>query len=400
MKRVAWTRDVLESLQSRPWRLTLAGCSLAAGSAALSLLLAVNGGLQARTRAMVAELGVNVFGLAQVQAEHGTERMPHRLSQRHVDSLRAALPDAEVTGLQVYGTREAGLPDGTVLIAADTSLCRVRPWRLVGGRLPDKADEQARARYSLVSVTLARELGVRPGDGLRLRGQPYPILGIIDVTGSSHASSGDALRPGERVAVLPLGVPPYWMAGEAAQRTGLDAVFVRTPDAGALEAALARTLNLLSQPDLRVDPVTWITPESLARRWGRYQAAVSAAGGGVVLLCLLMGGITLMSLLLTDVRERIPEIGLRRSLGASRQQISGLFMAEAFVITTLAALAGVAAAGLSLAVAGSRLPAPWDWHTACVIIPLGAGVVLGMVFSYLPARRAAGIEPAEALRNE
>lgn len=398
MNPAATLRDVAESLRSRPWRISLAGCSIAAGMAALTVLVAVTGGLVARTRAMVAELGVNVFGVTQPsEAPAAPERASVRLGARHVEALRAALPGALVAGVRLYRAHDAGLPDGTVVMAADEALCRVRPWRLVAGRLPDAADTQAQTRYALVSVTLARELGLRPGLDLRLRAQPYPVLGLIDVGG---AAAGDAYRPGERVVVVPAGIPPYWLDGDAVCRPGLEAVFVRTRDATGLAAALARARNLFSQPDLGIEPAVWLTPETLAREWSRYQRVVTVAGGSMVVLCLLMGGITLMSLLLADVRERIPEIGLRRSLGASRAQVGWLFLAEAVTLTAVASGVGIAGAALALAAVGGSLPLPWAWTPACVAIPLAAGLGLGVLFSYLPARRAAGIEPAEALRND
>ena len=354
------------------------------------------------TRQLVAELGVNVFGILQPAGESAGARPARPLGPRQIDSLAAALPGAAVTGWQAYDSRETGLPDGTVLLAADERVGEVRPWRLIAGRFPDGADQKLRTRCAAVSATLARELGLMLGAVLPLRGQPFAVAGVFELEASGEAAPTEpaAYRPGERVVVVPGSTPPYWLGGETAPKAGLDAVFVRAADPARFRSALARAENLLSQPDLQVTPVVWVTPERLARRWAQYQRTVTAVGGGVVVLCLLMGGTTLMSLLLAGVRERVPEIGLRRSLGASRRDIGLLFMAEALAMTAVATAAGVAAALSGLAVAGDRLGLPWAWSGWCVAVPVLAGALVAVAFSYGPARQAAGIAPAEALRSE
>jgi putative ABC transport system permease protein len=402
LRRPAWMTDVMESLRTRPGWVALACFSITVGMAALCLLMAVLGGVRLKTRQMVAELGVNVWGVLQPAVEATPERPVLPLTRRHVECLQAALPGADVAGVRHYESRETGLPDGTLLLAADEGLCRVRPWRLLAGRLLDAEDLRARSRCAVISTTLARELGLMPGADLRIRDQPFQVIGLIDAGGVSADAGADGAgyRPGERVVVVPASLPPYWLTGGTAPKEGLDAVFIRVAETAHFRSALARAQNLFSQPDLRVEPATWVTPESLAQRWARYQRLVSAAGGGLAALCLLMGGMTLMSLLLASVRERIPEIGLRRSLGASRSDIGALFLAESLCITLGSSVVGVAAAGLGLAVWGGWMSMPWVWSGWCVAAPLLTGLVLGAVFSYLPARHAAAIPPAEALRNE
>lgn len=398
----AWLTDLAEGLRARPGRAGLAFLSIAVGMASLCGLLAVTAGLQAKTRQIVAELGVATFALLQPAAEAGAGRDFQPLNERHVEALRAALPAAAVAGVRLYTGAETGLPDGTVLLAADASLGVTRPWRPIGGRLPDDTDVRSRTRCAAVSVTLARELGLLPGGELRIRGQPYPVVGVFEANGSETAQGAGMARfnPGERLVLVPGSLPPYWLAGDTPPRRGLDAIYVRVREPSRFEPALERARTLLGQPDLRAEPVTWVTPESLVRRWTRYQRAVSAVGGGVAVLCLLMGGTTLMSLLLAGVRERMPEIGLRRSLGASRRDVARLFTAEAVIVTGTATLAGMGAAVLGGLVVGGRLGLPWAWNAWCVAAPPTVGLALAVAFSYWPARVAATMPPAQALRSE
>jgi putative ABC transport system permease protein len=120
----------------------------------------------------------------------------------------------------------------------------------------------------------------------------------------------------------------------------------------------------------------------------------------VALLCLVLGGTTMMSLLVANVRDRMTEIGLRRALGAMPADVAALFVMEGCLITGSAALVASTLAHLLLWLFRPLLPVPvhltvWTWFVP-VVVSLGMGVL----FSHGPARMAARIQPADALRAE
>ena len=124
------------------------------------------------------------------------------------------------------------------------------------------------------------------------------------------------------------------------------------------------------------------------------------ATGVVVCLCLLMGGVTLGALLLAGVQQRIPEIGLRRALGASKADIAGLFMVEALLVAVSGTVTGGLVAAFLLHVFRSVLPVVVVVNFGTLAWPVVCGLVLAALAGYLPARAAARIAPAEALRND
>jgi putative ABC transport system permease protein len=146
--------------------------------------------------------------------------------------------------------------------------------------------------------------------------------------------------------------------------------------------------------------VAWVTPNLLLARIRKLQRTLHLTVGSIAFLCMVLGGTTLMSLMVANVRDRVTEIGLRRALGASSWDIASLFLMEACLVTGLAGLGGTMGTCLLLALFRSRFPVPLalDMHT--VLLPVAAAVFLGAVFSYGPARAAARIVPAEALRND
>ena len=148
------------------------------------------------------------------------------------------------------------------------------------------------------------------------------------------------------------------------------------------------------------DGVEWLTPRALLEGIRRGQRAIGWTAGAGGALSLLLGAVTLAGMLLTGVRERIPEIGLRRALGARRGEIAGLFVAEALALTAAAAAAGTLGAELALRGLGGRFPLPFHFGAGTRLLPLALAAGIALACSVGPAWRAARRPPAEALRNE
>jgi ABC-type antimicrobial peptide transport system permease subunit len=158
--------------------------------------------------------------------------------------------------------------------------------------------------------------------------------------------------------------------------------------------------RLLLEPGNHLDDISWVTPETLIQGINKIGKTISLAAGSVVALALLLAGTTLMSLMLNSVRSRVSEIGLRRALGASRQDIISMFLMEASLITGIAAVVAIGGTYLLLVLARNALPVPVSIGSGTIMIPFVVAIILSITFSYWPARSAASITPAEALRSE
>jgi putative ABC transport system permease protein len=225
-------------------------------------------------------------------------------------------------------------------------------------------------------------------------------VGVVDIATSTADEEGESTRlPMNDLSVfVPLSVPPYWENSERESR--LTALFIRVPESSGMPALVARAQRLLAQPDMEAGGVSWITPELMVQRIRRIQDTIKLTAGSIAVLCLVLGGTTLMSLMVANVRDRVTEIGLRRSLGATARDVASLFVIEGCLVTAVAAVGGSLATHLALRLAGDRLPVPLALGPASLLAPVAIAILLGMAFSYWPARSAARIAPAEALRNE
>ena len=340
-------RDLYDDVRARPGRVGLSFLALAVGMTALTVLLAVLGGLAERSRRIVEELGVNV-------------------------------------------------------VATQESLQAIRQWRLRAGRFLDATDLRTRERSAVISASLADRWNWNVGQVIQLRDMPFRVVGILSYEAGALAAESDtpALTPGEFVVWVPLTVPPYWLSSRIPPEPEIDALFIQAPDGEPLDRVVARTRILLQQPDLATPALSYITPDVLLEKVRRLQRTIQVTVGSIALLCLLLGGTTLMSLMVANVRDRVTEIGLRRALGATRGDIAQLFVLESVLVTLAAALAGSGGTWILLYASRTSFPAPLDLQAETVIIPLLVAIGLGTLFSYAPARSAAAISPAEALRNE
>jgi putative ABC transport system permease protein len=122
--------------------------------------------------------------------------------------------------------------------------------------------------------------------------------------------------------------------------------------------------------------------------------------GAIAGISLLVGGIGIMNMMLTTVTERTKEIGLRKAIGARRQDISRQFLAESVALTAIGGLVGIVlGAGISFAVnLSGAISTSLSW--GAIVLAFGTSAAIGILFGYYPARRAAGLNPIEALRYE
>jgi putative ABC transport system permease protein len=391
---LAACRDIVESLASRPGRVALALLALFTGAFALAVQAGVLRGLEARAQRIAADFGLDAFAILPGGASVDTRDLPREAVRR----LQAVAPRLIAAG--VRGSRantRAG--DLTLHVTAiDPALGTIRPFRLRAGRLLDPLDNLARARVAVLSTSLAGRQGWDVGATLYLGAEPFEVVGIADFPGTSGPA--DALFGEANGVLVPLDTPGYWLQGDP-PGDRVQAIWVQHGQDLSPTAAVEWTRHLLADGTFKENAFTWLTADTLQAQVRRWQRLIRLTAGSIAFFCLLLGGTTLMSLMVANVQERVGEIGLRRSLGATRGAIARLFMGEALVLTSLAAGAGAALAaplGRLPWLRAADLPFAYDAHTAAV--PLLASLGLGVLFSLAPAWRAARIEPAEALRGE
>lgn len=393
-------RDVLDGLRSEPGRAGLSFLAVTTGIVALTLLLAILGGLKEKSRLLIHELGANVMAVIPQQTDPAKSG-PY-LTKKSADVLAASLPKCRVSDVRFLESEMPGVEKSVTISGCDSLLAAVRGWRMAEGRFLDPVDLRSGERAVVVSAALAREQRWKVGNVISIQHTPFTVVGIVDAGADALArESGEpVLSTGQRSVFIPLTAPVDW--GEAGQgaRDRIDTVFIQVPPETSTEQVMPVVQRVLAAPEIGIGHASWITPELLVRGIRRLQRTIRLAGGGIALLCLVLGGTTLTSLMIANVRDRVAEIGLRRALGATSRDIAALFVAESCLLTVAAATTGTLVVGILVCLGGSGLSTLLKLNGLSFVLPVAVSVILGMVFSWWPARTAAKISPAEALRND
>lgn len=387
-------RDVFESLRSQPARVGLSFLAVMIGIVVLTLLLSLLQGLQHQSRRLIQQFGANV--VAMVPDATAVQQTGFRGLQKLSDYLAANLAPAEVSMMIKLGETVVAW-DRTPVWASGRTLPTLRGWSVVSGRMFDEIEEASGSRVAVITEAVRQRWKCDIGGLCQIGDQPFTIIGVMR---EGRGLPEDGARPGAAGGDVMVLIPSV-----VAARLGLTpdpaaaAFFVRQPGEPQWNELMEKTKPLLLDPAWSAWTTRWITPESLLRGIREWQRIIAITAGSIALLCLLLGGTTLMSLMLADVRQRIPEIGLRRALGATRRDIAMLFVVESCVITVGAAFAGILIASGLLAGVASHGTVPVGINFFTFVIPAIVSIVLGGAFSFWPARLAAGLSPAMALRN-
>jgi len=389
-------RDILDGFRSRPGRTAFGLVAVGLGMMSFTLLLATLGGLRGRAAAIEKDFGADV--LAGVST--GTSgKKESGFRQRDLRVLEANLKDALISRVRGHRASVSGLNDVRV-VGTDHHLLGIRRWRMAEGRWLDPMDVRTAEKNAILTLGLSRQIGKVPGDFVNLGRTIFRVVGVLaEGQGSSLVSleSGD-LGGSPHAVYVPSTVIPAWDLRSPFRPARFDAVVLRSSKS-APESLRRRAERLFTDPSLQTGSTAWISPVTLLVNVRNLQRTVQWTAGSITILCLLLGGMTLASLLAANVRERVPEIGLRLTLGATPGQIAGLFIWESSLLTMGAALLGTGTALLCLKLAGGALPVPVELGPELFFLPPAVAVLLGIVFAYIPARSAAAIRPSEALRN-
>ena len=395
-------RVALQSIRANLFRAILTMLGIVIGVAAVITMLAAGAGAQKNIEDQIDALGANLLSIsAQSWFLRGISRQQLTLEVEDVWALEEktqyidlVVPRLEQRGQIKYGNRNLNVR----LVGTTDGYTEIYGYDLAAGEMFTRADDEAKRRVAVFGGVLPQQLEIENpeeliGQQVAIRGVPFTVIGVLEEVGSDRNS------PDERV-LIPLRTAEARVLGSE----DLDDISVRVIDGVPLEVAMVDIERVLrtehrilpGQPnDFAIyDQKQFLETREAAQQTFSFLLA-SIAG-----VSLLVGGIGIMNIMLVSVTERTREIGVRMALGATRFNILLQFLIESMVLCMLGGIAGVLS-GWGLAVLLSRT-AGWAVYVSpeSVIMAFAFSLGVGLFFGILPARRAANLDPIEALRWE
>jgi len=394
-------RLAITELRRNLGRTFLTSLGILIGVAAVIAMVGIGRGATASIEADLASMGTNLL-----LVESGTGRGPQartatrpfqqgdvdRLA-REVPHLQAVAPVSSSSVTSVYG----GVSYDTTVTGSSNDYLVATGWTVASGRSFTTGEELSGAPVCLLGDTVREELFGQAdplGTKVRIGEASCTVVGVLGAKGENTMGMDQ-----DDLVFATLGLVQRRLVGN----TDLNSIFVSVDEADNMDVALlSLDATLRDIRHVRSDDTVDFTvrdTREMASRMSGITTLLTGFLAAVAAVSLVVGGIGIMNIMLVSVTERTREIGIRMSIGALEGDVMLQFLTEA---TVLAALGGIMGATLGVtltAIGAFLLDVPFVVEPVIVLGSVGFSALMGVFFGWMPARRAARLEPIDALRS-
>jgi macrolide transport system ATP-binding/permease protein len=384
----------LRALRANLFRTILTLLGIVIGVASVVVMLAVGNGARQEVIDRISSLGTNLL-LVRPGAPNMRRSMDGQTSTlmptdaellSRLDNVVSAVP--EMNG---RATLRAGNTDyQTQITATSPDLPMARDWPIASGVFLEQQDDQRYAAVAVLGATVAGNLfgNIDPlGEYVLINNVPFQVIGVMGEKGAAPWGADQ-----DDVVFVPLNTGSLRLIGQR----HLNSITVMMDDLTRAEATQEAVRQALLQAHGGVEDFQIRNMASLLDNVAETQNTFTMLLGSIAAISLLVGGIGVMNIMLVNVTERTREIGIRVATGARTRHILQQFIVEALVVSAIGGVLGVVS-GLAFAGALQALGTAIQFTLGPVLLAFGCAFATGLIFGYMPAHKAAHLDPVVAL---
>jgi len=393
-----------KALGRNKMRTALTMLGMIIGVAAVIALVALGTGAQAAIEEQIRGAGTNMVTLFPGAMSFGGVSQgggSGRLQAEDAEALRL-LPEVDYVSEGVQSRQQviaAGANWSTNIVGVNVDYQNIKSWPTLYGVFISELDVRTTARVCVLGLNVAENLfgaGEDPtGSDIRIRNQIFRVIGVMTAKGSS---SGGQNQDDQIFA-------PYTTVLKKLQGRDWLSYILLSTDSGDRVTAMAEAVrtemrNRWAVPEDADDPVRVQTQDDMIAARTAQTETMTSLLAGIAGVSLLVGGIGIMNIMLVSVTERTREIGLRLAIGARGTDVLSQFLVEAIVISLFGGALGIGVGYLIAEGLKAYLLMPAVIPPDAIVMAVGFSAAVGVFFGFYPARKAAGLDPIEALRFE
>jgi len=385
--------------------LTILGIVIGIGS--VIAMIAIGAGAQGTIQSNIQALGSNLIIVfpgarrgpgAQVSSGRGSAQS---LTTADADAIAQTVPSVHAVAIEVSGRYQVtarGTNTNTQIIGTNDAYPSVRNVHVANGSFLTEQHIRAAAKVAVIGPTVRDDLfgpDADPvGQTIRVRRVDFTVIGLTQAKGGSGFGSSDD------VVFVPFTTASRYLSGNE-YLTSMSVQATETTAMRAVQDAMTALLlerHRISDPQLA--DFNTLNQEDIVATAASVTSTFTLLLGSVAGISLLVGGIGIMNMMLTTVTERTREIGLRKAIGARRRDITLQFLSEAVMLTLIGGVIGIGLGWLIASAVAQFGGIATSIAPSSIVLAVGVAAVIGIAFGYYPARRAARLNPIDALRYE
>lgn len=376
------------------------------GISSVIVLVGIGQGAAASVTSSISSLGSNLLivtpgalrSAGPVNAGAGSAQT---LTQADAEAIKKGVNDAKATDIELtkrYQITFKSTNTNTTVIGTEPLYAEVRNVSIDQGSFLTDQEVRSYEKVAVLGPTTVTNLfgsGATPiGQSIKINKIQFKVIGVTTAKGGSGFTNPDD------AIYIPLSAAQRYLAGKAS----ISSVDIEATDATSVSAAQQEVTTLLLGRHRIIDPTqadfSVLNQADVVSSLSTITGTLTLLLGAIAGISLLVGGIGIMNMMLTTVTERTREIGLRKAIGAKSRDISLQFLVEAIMLTFTGGLIGVILgwAAAQVITASGAVTAIITWQS--IALAFGVSALVGIVFGYYPARRAAGLKPIDALKYE